>query len=928
MAMLTLGEALGIDRTLLLHLVEKCVSFVLLLLLFFSFVALQIGVLVAIKLGILVTVTAIGVAAGFVYQSAQRFRHVFDMLLPQREVHAGKVHETMQQERERVAIDTRISGSPVIDAELHQVIDLLMRDYVATWYNSISSDPTAIQQTKRLLCQFIADVGIRCKCIDWHDLMTKTLVDVFVKHVKLYRRAAELLETDVRQQQRSLLNMDAATRTKMLEDKFFQIEKDFAKICSDQVRETDYLRDVSEALLYAFLKPEDFDNKLLRFAVREIIATCTLQPVMNMMSDPDYINQFPACLIDDSMLTYNSILDVIKTSMHLDDLSTILANINQSIAAKAEAESQASRSRKYKTVMESLLFARTECQNRIAVITGKPIEKPPVESDTPTVALSSKFVREDPIAVKYLEEFAVNTGQDHVLACWLDIFAFDQNTELKRQQAKAQPEAQQRNFQYKIINTIQREAKEIFFQYISDTSPRRIDLGARQLEMMAEVHENIARHPTHDIFASVRRELERQLDAIHDDFLKSDPYYRCIMSLKLDHGAEYLDSLPKHDPTRPPARVVSPPPPARAKPSTHHLFHDSDVDSDDSHSHTPSPLGSERGSGTHAPVTTTSPQHHPGDDRDGGGGLRPRSTSIRPRQRHVSAGSGGRSRASTVGSGGDTDMAFNDDDEYDDDDDVDPDTMSIASSDVAAGSSTSTSTSMSGSVSGNGNGSESVSRQGSGGAAPTGDEYDGWWAAELVERESLRVKKKMVVFYRLKVTFISAKSGATREWYCLRRYSDFHNFHTELKKRFGHLIEVPLTLPRKTYLKSQSEEFLNARTNDLKTWLKMVMSHSVLEKPGVKKFVAKFLNEDKYVRSNQSLTSKVFRRGHKPSEDDDDDAEAKETAAAMKNFEVNASVPFRMLLALLDVVFELHSNPSHKTLSPDTRLIAKRARRC
>lgn len=132
----------------------------------------------------------------------------------------------------------------------------------------------------------------------------------------------------------------------------------------------DYLRDVSEAVLYAFLKPNDFDNKLLRFALRvcaphfclyvfaeqicsvshealqlpplslaymqaltaasphthtrcvsthhrrhgqqEIVATCTLQPVANMMSDPDYINQFPACLIDDSLLSFNSILDVIK----------------------------------------------------------------------------------------------------------------------------------------------------------------------------------------------------------------------------------------------------------------------------------------------------------------------------------------------------------------------------------------------------------------------------------------------------------------------------------------------------------------------------------------------------------------------------------------------------------------------------------------
>ena len=41
--------------------------------------------------------------------------------------------------------------------------------------------------------------------MDWHEFFTKTLVDIFVKHVKLYRRASELLDSDMRQQQRSFV---------------------------------------------------------------------------------------------------------------------------------------------------------------------------------------------------------------------------------------------------------------------------------------------------------------------------------------------------------------------------------------------------------------------------------------------------------------------------------------------------------------------------------------------------------------------------------------------------------------------------------------------------------------------------------------------------------------------------------------------------
>lgn len=47
-----------------------------------------------------------------------------------------------------------------------------------------------------------------------------------------------------------------------------------------------------------------------------------------------------------------------RTSTNLDELDTILSNINQSIASKTELESQWSHQRKYKTFLESLLLMK------------------------------------------------------------------------------------------------------------------------------------------------------------------------------------------------------------------------------------------------------------------------------------------------------------------------------------------------------------------------------------------------------------------------------------------------------------------------------------------------------------------------------------------------------------------------------------------
>jgi hypothetical protein len=39
---------------------------------------------------------------------------------------------------------------------------------------------------------------------------------------------------------------------------------------------------------------------------------CCLYPTVKLISDPDYFNQFPACLIGDSAIVYPIILETIR----------------------------------------------------------------------------------------------------------------------------------------------------------------------------------------------------------------------------------------------------------------------------------------------------------------------------------------------------------------------------------------------------------------------------------------------------------------------------------------------------------------------------------------------------------------------------------------------------------------------------------------
>lgn len=57
------------------------------------------------------------------------------------------------------------------------------------------------------------------------------------------------------------------------------------------VNVSEYLQQVSEVLLYLLLPPADFQNQVTRVFLRELIANIVLLPVVDLITDPDYINQ-------------------------------------------------------------------------------------------------------------------------------------------------------------------------------------------------------------------------------------------------------------------------------------------------------------------------------------------------------------------------------------------------------------------------------------------------------------------------------------------------------------------------------------------------------------------------------------------------------------------------------------------------------------
>lgn len=52
--------------------------------------------------------------------------------------------------------DDRVTGSELIDSSLQEILGFIIRDYVKSWYNLISSDPEFYEMTVRQTVKTIA----------------------------------------------------------------------------------------------------------------------------------------------------------------------------------------------------------------------------------------------------------------------------------------------------------------------------------------------------------------------------------------------------------------------------------------------------------------------------------------------------------------------------------------------------------------------------------------------------------------------------------------------------------------------------------------------------------------------------------------------------------------------------------------------------
>ncbi|VDN86109.1 unnamed protein product [Brugia pahangi] len=221
-----------------------------------------------------------------------------------------------------------MTNSATIDAILEQMLSYVIRDFIDSWYSSLTPDLHFKESLKRCARRTVAAFSQCVQKVDFVPLLTQHIVDDIASHFRLFRRAKE----------RAQLHYGENYTTDELETMFFDLELEMEKCyCRDLVStcshyENAYFHDVADILLYLLTPAEDFRSRPFRFLLREIYVKRMMLPLFDMLSDPDFINRSIIWLLSETNLKPEDFIATLETTDSVKALDAVLDSLCEEAA--------------------------------------------------------------------------------------------------------------------------------------------------------------------------------------------------------------------------------------------------------------------------------------------------------------------------------------------------------------------------------------------------------------------------------------------------------------------------------------------------------------------------------------------------------------------------------------------------------------------
>ncbi|XP_050992700.1 sorting nexin-13 isoform X3 [Labeo rohita] len=436
--------------------------------------------------------------------------------LPSTQTSVLKVLEEMKSESKPIKIDRRLTGSSIIDEPLQQVIQFALRDYIQYWYYTLSDDETFLLEIRQTVQNALVEFSTRSKEVDWQPYFTTRLVDDFATHLRVFRKAQERLNEREDPKQR-----DAPEE--ML-DWFFEAEVEMErKICRDVVctsrkDEEGYLRDLCEVLLYLLLPPGDFHNKNMRYFLREVLARGVLLPLINQLSDPDYINQFIIWMIRDSSCNYEAFMNILKLTDKAAELEAVKDKVIEELQYLRSLDTGGDDINYIKNQINSLLFVKKVCETRIQRLqSGKEVDALKLAANFGKLCvIPLEHILVHNIALQFFMDYMQHMGGQAILFFWLTVEGYRVTAQQQLEVLQGGHRDGKRPSSQTTKGLLRAAALGVYDQYLSEKASPRVQVDEASVTKLAQKLNK--EDPTPEIFDEIQRK-------VYDMMLRDERFY-------------------------------------------------------------------------------------------------------------------------------------------------------------------------------------------------------------------------------------------------------------------------------------------------------------------------------------------------------------------------------------------------------------------
>ena len=334
----------------------------------------------------------------------------------------------------------QFTGIPEIDAELRQIVNFVFRDYIHSWNSQLTHTNDFVQQTEESLHAVIATLSGKIRKVDWIPFLTTRFVYDVANHVKLFKKATATVK-------------DGGAPD--LESAFFDAElaaeeSTSASVCRDLVStvledEIRYLQDVADIVLFLLLPKDDFAAQGLRTLTRELLVHIVLKPVLDMFSDPDFINQNIVWLYRDYPIKPDLFVLTLRYSECVEELEETRECALREIDVIRSKDSLAGSDATLKQQLDSLIYLKKLLDDRITrlkkgsetdSIIGLPGQVDWNQMVPPTLrlfVLPLDVILKNSVALGYFIEFMSSINAQSYVFFYLNIEGWKVSTEMQLQ---------------------------------------------------------------------------------------------------------------------------------------------------------------------------------------------------------------------------------------------------------------------------------------------------------------------------------------------------------------------------------------------------------------------------------------------------------------------------------------------------------------